>query len=75
MRRLLVTSDRLRGSDCGPAGSGGPAGQGVDDRPRPAHRDQGLFRDNGTEVTMSFFSMTPFIATQQALARTAVGRL
>jgi len=34
-----------------------------------------LVWDNGTEVTMSFFGVTPFVATQQALAKTSVGRL
>ncbi len=30
---------------------------------------------NGTEITMSFVGVEPFVATQQALAKTALGRL
>jgi hypothetical protein len=30
---------------------------------------------NGTEVTIAFAGVQPFVATQQALAKTAVGRL
>ena len=30
---------------------------------------------NGTEVTITFAGVQPFVATQQALAKTAVGRL
>jgi hypothetical protein len=30
---------------------------------------------NGTQVTISFAGVQPFVATQQALAKTAVGRL
>ncbi len=30
---------------------------------------------NGTEITMSFAGVEPFVATQQALAKTALGRL
>jgi hypothetical protein len=30
---------------------------------------------NGTEITLTFVGVTPFVATQQALAKTAVGRL
>ena len=30
---------------------------------------------NGTEITITFVGVTPFVATQQALAKTAVGRL
>lgn len=30
---------------------------------------------NGTEVTISFGGINPFVATQQSLAKTAVGRL
>jgi hypothetical protein len=30
---------------------------------------------NGTEITMAFVGVEPFVATQQALAKTALGRL
>jgi len=30
---------------------------------------------NGTQVTITFAGVQPFVATQQALAKTAVGRL
>ena len=34
-----------------------------------------LLWKNGTEVLMTFAGVTPFVATQQQLARTALGRL
>ncbi len=30
---------------------------------------------SGTEITVTFVGVTPFVATQQSLAKTAVGRL
>ena len=34
-----------------------------------------LVWENGTEITMTFAGVEPFVATQQSLAKTALGRL